>query len=137
MTFLRRLFSVGAKPSRDDLVRELVSIGRSTLSAEGAYFRPEGEGVGPNKTWDRRTREIGELLHSLGGLHLMRGAHGEVQQKLGQRVAHDLSAQWHGVGWDGPEGNLAKAQAKLAMASVGLAELDSETRLKLEGTWQH
>ena len=68
---------------------------------DGSFFwRPQGKGVGPDRSWHPRTREIGEQLYALGdgSLRSMLGAHREIVITFGDAAGHDLSAHWHGIG---------------------------------------
>ena len=64
------------------------------------FWRPLGEGVGPDKLWDQRTREIGEILYKEAScsIQLMLQAHGYVVTKLGDLAGQALSAHWHKIG---------------------------------------
>ena len=103
MEFLKRLF--GGQPTPASLAAELVKIGQKPKIKDGEadelyFWRPRGKGVGPNKAWDARTRQIGQELYNLGGgsLDLMRQAHEHVVLALGRMAGHALSAHWHGIG---------------------------------------
>ena len=87
------------------LTAELISIGsipkiKGRQGSQPFFWRPEGEGVGPARSWDARTREIGEQLYSLedGSLDAMRRAHEKVVATLGPMAGHALSAHWHEIG---------------------------------------
>jgi hypothetical protein len=87
------------------LAAELIKIGstpkiKGGQGSEPFFWRPDGEGVGPNKAWDPRTREIGEQLYRLGegSLDLMRQAHEKVVGALGPMAGHALSAHWDEIG---------------------------------------
>ena len=95
----------GRKADAASLAAELVKIGSTPKikggeGSESYFWRPQGEGVGPNKAWDARTRQIGEDLYSLGdgSLDLMRQAHEHVVSALGRMAGHALSAHWHNIG---------------------------------------
>jgi hypothetical protein len=88
-----------------ELLDELIEIGSTPKikNGEGSqpyFWRPQGEGIGPNKSWDERTRKIGEELHQLGNgsLDLMYQAHENVVNELGPLAGLALSAHWHNVG---------------------------------------
>jgi hypothetical protein len=88
------------------LVAELIEIGirtkRYVSEYEGYiyYFRPKGEGIGPDKDWDARTREIGEELYRLGEgkIQLMQNGHSSVIKILGPLAGRYLEAHWHEIG---------------------------------------
>ncbi len=87
------------------LAAELVKIGSKPKikGGEGSelyFWRPKGEGVGPNEAWDARTRQIGEELYHLGNgsLDLMFQAHEHVVSVLGPMAGRALSAHWRNIG---------------------------------------
>ena len=98
----------------DNLSAELIKIGsipkiKGGQGSEPFFWRPESEGIGPNKAWDPRTRDIGEHLHRLGNgsLDLMHQAHEKVVVALGPMAGHALSAHWHEIGeqrWQAGDG---------------------------------
>jgi len=95
------------------LFAELVDIGRVPNNPDGVadelfFWRPAGEGVGPQELWDARTRAIGEELFAEGSnsLDLMLQAHEFVVDNLGGLAGTALSAHWHKIGEDGESGEI-------------------------------
>ena len=79
-------------PDSDDLIQELVDIGKLAPGdpPDGcSHFLEQANG---------RAREIGETLSELGGLDLMLAARGAIQSRLGRSAAHELETAWQGVG---------------------------------------
>lgn len=95
-----------SKDSVGSLVAELIEIGirtkRYAVEYEDYiyYFRPKGEGIGPDKDWDARTREIGEELYRMGEakIQLMQKAYSSVIKVLGPLAGRYLEALWHEIG---------------------------------------
>lgn len=85
-----------------------------------------------------RTREIGTILHEMsnGTLDLMRQAHQLVSDRMGPAAAHDLSANWHMIGWQGTDEEFRRAGAMQLHAMLGNA-VDPALIAKLANTWQH
>jgi hypothetical protein len=97
------------EPINDDaphpLFAELVRIGSAPKISNGVadekyFWRLPGEGIGPNRQWDARTRAIGEQLYREAGatLNLMKDAHSHVVRSLGHLAGHALSAHWTRIG---------------------------------------
>ena len=94
-----------AAESPHPLFSELVEIGSVPNNSDGVadglfFWRPLGEGVGPDRLWDQRTREIGEALYKEAScsIQLMLQAHGYVVTNLGDVAGQALSAHWHKIG---------------------------------------
>jgi hypothetical protein len=105
MSLWEKLTSWGRRDDPKSLTEELVRIGkqphiRGGEGSEPYFWRPPGKGIGPTKSWDARTRAIGEELHARGkgSLALMLLAHEAVVEALGPLAGHALSAHWHEVG---------------------------------------
>jgi len=85
------------------LTWEIISIGTERNDPQlGFFWHKEGDGVGPNQSWDERIRDIGLTLFSNGGqsISMMLAAHESVVAGLGTRAGQDLSAHWHNIGLD-------------------------------------
>jgi hypothetical protein len=74
----------------DALISELIKIGRT----EGYLFWGPDEEVCPHQ----RTRQIGEILSSEGGMDLMKAACYRVVAVLGSGRGRDLEIAWDDIG---------------------------------------
>ncbi len=45
-----------------------------------------------------RTRQVGKVLHALGGIELMRAVHAEVRRQLPYGGGRSLELAWDGIG---------------------------------------
>jgi len=82
----------------DQLVEELIVIGAavedSSFGSSGFFLRAWDGGVKKHQ----RAREIGKILHKLGGMNMMRSVHHTVVNRLGRLPARELEACWGGIG---------------------------------------
>lgn len=84
-----------------------------------------------------RAREIGQELHAWGGMPRMRQAAAAVSELLGKRAAHDLSACWDKVGWEGTDKEFYEAAASLVEEMARSKPMSPQTRARLNSTWMH
>jgi hypothetical protein len=83
-----RAEGTSSTPSADDLINELIAIGR----VEGALLAPRGSEL------RGRIQSVGTALNDIGGMELMLQAHATVRQSLGPVRARELEAAWDDVG---------------------------------------
>jgi hypothetical protein len=83
-----RAEGTSSTPSADDLINELIAIGR----VEGALLAPRGSEL------RGRIQSVGSALNDIGGMELMLQAHATVRQSLGPVRARELEAAWADVG---------------------------------------
>jgi hypothetical protein len=84
---------------RANLIKELCSIGSDWSfppgEASSGYFQ---KGSPLKYNLHPRARQIGDELHKIGGIEVMRDAHATITQVLGGKAASNLSCVWSHVG---------------------------------------
>jgi hypothetical protein len=98
MSFFTQLFAkppypAGSKPEVDRMIAELVQIGKGD-----DFLSERSGGAFDQNCRNKRAREIGARLNTLGGLPLMEYARDRVKKQLGANLATHLEYSWDEIG---------------------------------------
>jgi hypothetical protein len=88
----------GEEASFDDLVNELIQIGKEVKNRKDSSSGYLYLDFRRNTQKHPRAHKIGELLNERGGIELMRKAHSVVRERLGKIPARELEVCWGYIG---------------------------------------